>query len=257
MGRRRREHEDMRSGHEDAVALEGVVRTYGEAEAEVIALAGVSAAFPKASFTAIMGPSGSGKTTLLQCAAGLASPTRGTVRLGGTDISSLGERSLAPLRRERMGFVFQAFNLLPALTGRENVMLPLRLAGRRIDRRWLDAIIRRTGMTDHIDRFPHQLSGGQQQRVAICRALMARPEVVFADEPTGALDSTTGEEILDLLRRSVDELDRTVVMVTHEPTAAAYADRVLFLRDGRVVASQDDPTVTTITARLTEASGAR
>lgn len=247
----------MRSGHENAVSLEGVVRTYGEAEAEVTALAGVSVAFPKASFTAIMGPSGSGKTTLLQCAAGLASPTRGRVRLGGTDISSLGERSLAPLRRERMGFVFQAFNLLPALTGRENVMLPLRLAGRRIDRRWLDTIIRRTGMTDHIDRFPHQLSGGQQQRVAICRALMARPEVVFADEPTGALDSTTGEEILDLLRRSVDELDRTVVMVTHEPTAAAYADRVLFLRDGRIVASQDDPTVTTITSRLAEPNGAR
>ncbi|MYR32957.1 ATP-binding cassette domain-containing protein [Nocardiopsis alba] len=243
--------------HRPVVRLEQVWKTYGEEEAEVTALAGVSVAFPASSFTAIMGPSGSGKTTLLQCAAGLADPTRGRVVLGDTDIAGMRERELALIRRERMGFVFQAFNLLPALTGRENVMLPLRLAGRRVDRRWLETIIRRTGMIDHIDRFPHQLSGGQQQRIAICRALMARPEVVFADEPTGALDSATGEEILDLLRSSVDELGQTVVMVTHEPIAAAHADQVLFLRDGQIVGSLRRPTIATITHRLAELSGAR
>ncbi len=254
---RRELREPAGERHGPVVRLEQVWKTYGAGESEVRALAGVSVDFPAASFTAIMGPSGSGKTTLLQCAAGLAEPTRGRVVLGDTDIGGMRERELALIRRERMGFVFQSFNLLPALSGRENVVLPLRLAGRKADARWLDTIIRRTGMSDHIDRFPHQLSGGQQQRVAICRALMARPEVVFADEPTGALDSATGEEILGLLRRTVDELEQTVVMVTHEPTAAAHADQVLFLRDGAIVGSLRLPTVATITHRLAELSGAR
>lgn len=233
-----------------AVRLESLWKVYGTGQAEVVALRDVTVVFPASSFTAVMGPSGSGKTTLLQCAAGLAEPTRGSVRLGGTDIAGLQEKELALVRRQRMGFVFQSFNLLPALTGRENTVLPLQLAGRGVDRDWLELILERTGMREHIDRYPHELSGGQQQRVAICRALLARPEVIFADEPTGALDSRTGEEILALLRASVDELDQTVVMVTHEPAAAACADRVLFLRDGRIAGTLEQPTAASLRTHL-------
>ncbi|GAA1454783.1 ABC transporter ATP-binding protein [Nocardiopsis tropica] len=234
-----------------AVRVEGLWKVYGQETVEVTALRDVTVDLPARSFTAIMGPSGSGKTTLLQCAAGLAEPTRGSVTLKDTDIAGMPERRLALIRRERMGFVFQGFNLLPALTGRENVVLPLLLARRRVDAQWLEALLGRTGMSEHIDRYPHQLSGGQQQRVALCRALMARPEVVFADEPTGALDSRTGEEILALLRSAVDELEQTVVMVTHEPLAASFADQVLFLRDGRIVGTVNRPTVASITEYLT------
>lgn len=237
--------------------LEALWKVYGAGSTEVAALRDVTVGFSASSFTAIMGPSGSGKTTLLQCAAGLAEPTQGTVVLGDTDIAGMGERELALVRRKRMGFVFQAFNLLPALTGRENAVLPLGLAGRKVDKRWLESIIDRTGMRGHIDRYPHELSGGQQQRVAICRALLARPEVIFADEPTGALDSSTGEGILALLRASVDEFGQTVIMVTHEPTAAAYADRVLFLRDGRIVGTMEQPTVASITGHLARLDPAR
>ena len=240
-----------------AVRVSGLSKSYGQGSAEVAALRDVTVDLPAASFTAIMGPSGSGKTTLLQCAAGLAEPTKGSVTLGETDIAGLDERRLAPLRRERMGFVFQGFNLLPALTGRENVVLPLQLAGRAVDTGWLEAILERTGMREHIDRHPHQLSGGQQQRVALCRALMARPEVIFADEPTGALDTRTGQEILSLLRSAVDDLDQTVVMVTHEPTAAVHAEQVLFLRDGRIQGSVVRPTVASITEFLARSESTR
>ncbi len=240
-----------------AVRVEGLWKVYGQESVEVTALRDVTVDLPAGSFTAIMGPSGSGKTTLLQCAAGLAEPTRGSVMLKDTDIAGMAERQLALIRRERMGFVFQGFNLLPALTGRENVVLPLLLARRPVDAQWLEAILRRTGMSEHIDRYPHQLSGGQQQRVALCRALMARPEVIFADEPTGALDTRTGEEILALLRSAVDELEQTVVMVTHEPTAASYADQVLFLRDGQIVGRMNQPTVALITEYLTRSERTR
>lgn len=233
------------------VRLESLWKVYGADPAEVVALREVAVDFEAATFTAIMGPSGSGKTTLLQCAAGLAAPTRGTVTFGGTDIAGMPERRLALVRRERMGFVFQAFNLLPSLTGRENIVLPLQLSGRVVDQGWLETLLERAGIGAHVDRFPHELSGGQQQRVALCRALVTRPEAVFADEPTGALDSRTGEEVLGLLRAAVDELEQTVVMVTHEPAAAAWADRVLFLRDGRIVGTLERPTVATITERLT------
>ncbi|WP_435111013.1 ABC transporter ATP-binding protein [Nocardiopsis synnemataformans] len=233
-----------------AVRLEALWKVYGADPAEVVALRDVTVGFGAAEFTAIMGPSGSGKTTLLQCAAGLVSPTRGTVSFGGTDIAGMRERDLAVLRRRRMGFVFQSFNLLPSLTGRENVVLPLQLAGRAVDAAWVDGVLDRTGVRAHADRFPHELSGGQQQRVAICRALVTRPEVVFADEPTGALDSRTGEAVLGVLRGAVDELGQTVVMVTHEPTAAAHADRVLFLHDGRIAGTLERPTVESITERL-------
>lgn len=236
-----------------AVRLTGVWKVYGKDPAEVVALRDVTMAFPTSSFTAIMGPSGSGKTTLLQCSAGLAAPTRGTITFGGTDLTGMRERDLAVLRRSRMGFVFQSFNLLPALTGRENVVLPLQFAGRPVDRGRLTELLTRTGMGDHVDRFPHELSGGQQQRVAICRALLPRPEVVFADEPTGALDSRTGEGVLDVLRVAVDELAQTVVMVTHEPAVAARADRVLFLRDGQWIGSLERPTIAEITDRLAPA----
>lgn len=232
------------------VRLESLWKVYGTEPVDVVALRDVSVGFEAATFTAIMGPSGSGKSTLLQCAAGLSVPTRGTVTFGGTDIAGMPERRLALVRRERMGFVFQSFNLLPALTGRENIVLPLQLSGRMVDEAWLETLLDRMGITEQVDRRPHELSGGQQQRVALCRALVARPEVVFADEPTGALDGRTGAQILSLLRAVVDELGQTVVMVTHEPFAAARADRALFLRDGRVVGTLERPTIATITERL-------
>jgi putative ABC transport system ATP-binding protein len=219
-----------------AVSLEGVRKVYGRGEGAVVALDGVSLDFARGSFTAIMGPSGSGKSTFLHVAAGLDRPTEGTVRLGGHDLAGLSEKRLTVLRRARVGFVFQAFNLMPALTVEQNITLPLRLDGRRPDRAWTREVVERVGLSNRLKHRPAQLSGGQQQRVAIARALVTRPEVLFADEPTGALDTHTGAEILALLREIVDADGQTVVMVTHDPVAAEYADRSVHFADGRVVA---------------------
>ncbi|MGK5680648.1 ABC transporter ATP-binding protein [Actinoplanes sp. URMC 104] len=218
-----------------AVRVEGLTRTYASDGQPVTALAGVDAAFARGTFTAVMGPSGSGKSTLLQTAAGLDRPSSGKVWVGDVELSELSETRLTELRRDRIGFVFQAFNLIGALTVEENILLPSRLSGERPDRQWLAAVVERVGLTDRLRRRPAQLSGGQQQRVAIARALAVRPEVVFADEPTGALDTETAAEVLGLLRSTVDEFGQTVVMVTHDPVAASYADRVLVLADGRIV----------------------
>ncbi|MFH9762635.1 ABC transporter ATP-binding protein [Streptomyces anulatus] len=215
-----------------AVELRGVRRQYGRGAGAVHALAGVDLALPRGTFTAIMGPSGSGKSTFLQCAAGLDRPSAGSVRLGGTEITGMNENELTELRRSRLGFVFQAFNLLPSLTVEQNVLLPLRLDGRRQDRRRAAAVLAQVGLADKARRRPGELSGGQQQRVAVARALVTGPDVVFADEPTGALDTGTAAEVLGLLRHAVDTAGATVVMVTHDPAAAAWADRVLFLADG-------------------------
>ncbi|MBQ1112672.1 ABC transporter ATP-binding protein [Streptomyces sp. C3-3] len=215
-----------------AVELRGVRRQYGRGAGAVHALAGVDLALPRGTFTAIMGPSGSGKSTFLQCAAGLDRPSAGSVRLGGTEITGMNENELTELRRSRLGFVFQAFNLLPSLTVEQNVLLPLRLDGKRQDRRRAAAVLAQVGLADKARRRPGELSGGQQQRVAVARALVTGPDVVFADEPTGALDTGTAAEVLGLLRHAVDTAGATVVMVTHDPAAAAWADRVLFLADG-------------------------
>ncbi|MFE5619686.1 ABC transporter ATP-binding protein [Streptomyces sp. NPDC056470] len=217
-----------------AVELTGVRRQYGRGAGAVHALRGIDLALPRGSFTAVMGPSGSGKSTFLQCAAGLDRPTAGSVRLGGTEIGGMSENRLTELRRSRLGFVFQAFNLLPSLTVEQNVLLPMRLAGQRPDRRRAAEVLTQVGLGDKAARRPSELSGGQQQRVALARALVTRPDVVFADEPTGALDTTTAAEVLTLLRGAVDSLNATVVMVTHDPVAAGYADRVLFLADGAI-----------------------
>lgn len=217
------------------VALREVRQLYRRGQTAVRALDGVSAEFTRHSFTAVMGPSGSGKSTLLHCAAGLERPTSGSVRLAGQDLGRLSEKQLTRLRRSSVGFVFQAFNLVPALTVRENVLLPLRLAHVRWDSEWPDEIIRRVGLADRMRHRPAELSGGQEQRVAIARALVARPEVIFCDEPTGALDSSTAADVLGLLREAVDTGHQTAVMVTHDPVAASYADRVLFLADGTIV----------------------
>ncbi|MFF3951929.1 ABC transporter ATP-binding protein [Streptomyces sp. NPDC001890] len=222
-----------------AVELRGVRRQYGRGGSAVHALRGIDLALPRATFTAVMGPSGSGKSTFLQCAAGLDRPTEGSVRLGGTEITGMSENRLTELRRTRLGFVFQSFNLLPSLTVEQNVVLPMRLAGQRTgsarSRREATEMLDRVGLGDKGRRRPSELSGGQQQRVAVARALVTRPDVIFADEPTGALDTTTAAEILALLRNAVDGLGATVVMVTHDPTAASYADQVLFLADGAIV----------------------
>jgi putative ABC transport system ATP-binding protein len=220
---------------ETAVALQGVRKVYGRGERAVVALDGVDLAFARGSFTAVMGPSGSGKSTFLNVAAGLDRPSAGAVLLGGLDLSGLSEKRLTVLRRERVGFVFQAFNLMPALTVAQNIGLPLRLAGRRPDRAWMREVVERVGLEKRLRHRPAQLSGGQQQRVAIARALVTRPEVLFADEPTGALDTHTSAEILALLREIVDADGQTVVMVTHDPVAAEYADRSVHFEDGRVV----------------------
>ncbi|MEU6789680.1 ABC transporter ATP-binding protein [Nonomuraea angiospora] len=234
-----------------AVRLENVTRSFGRGKSAVAALRGVSVELPEGSFTAIMGPSGSGKSTLLQCAAGLDRPTSGRVLLGETDLAGLSESRLTKLRRDRIGFVFQSFNLIPALTARQNITLPLRLAGRRVDRAWLDELIERTGLSGRVGHRPAEMSGGQQQRVAIARALVTKPDVVFGDEPTGALDISTGQEVLRLLREVVDGLGQTLVMVTHDPVAASYADRVLFLADGSIVEGMDRPTADAVASRLT------
>jgi putative ABC transport system ATP-binding protein len=223
---------------------------YGTGDARVVALDGVTVEFPRQRFTAIMGPSGSGKSTLMHCLAGLDRPTSGTVRIGGTDTSGLSDARLTALRRDKVGFVFQAFNLLPTLTAWENIVLPLDIAGKRPDQAFADTIIDGIGLRHRLGHRPSQLSGGQQQRVACARALITKPEVVFADEPTGALDSRSSADVLGFLRRSVDELQQTVVMVTHEPTAAAYADHVLFFADGRVVDELVGPTAERVLDRM-------
>ena len=210
-------------------------RTYGEGETAVHALAGVTLDFPAGQYTAIMGPSGSGKSTLMHLLAGLDRPTSGTVEIEGQDISRLDDAGLTHLRRDRLGFVFQAFNLVPVLTAFENITLPLTLAGRKPDQAWLDELIETVGLRDRLTHRPSELSGGQQQRVAVARALVHRPAVLFADEPTGNLDSHSSEEVLGLLRRAVDEFGQTVIMVTHEPVAAAVASRLVVLDDGKVV----------------------
>src|SRR6185437_5440714 len=225
-----------------AVALRDVRKVYGRGEGAVVALNGVSAALFPGSFTAIMGPSGSGKSTFLNMTAGLDRPTSGSVAFGDTDLEHLSERRLTILRRERIGFVFQAFNLLPTLTVAQNMALPLRLDGRRPRRSSVREIAARVGLDHRLGDRPAQLSGGQQQRVAIARALITRPQVVFADEPTGALDTQTGREVLGLLREVVDEDRHTVVIVTHDPVAAAYADRVMLLADGHVAGTLEAPT---------------
>ncbi|MFK0116417.1 ABC transporter ATP-binding protein [Streptomyces sp. NPDC090994] len=235
----------------DAIDVRDVSRRYGTGDGGVRALDGVSLAFRAGTFTAVMGPSGSGKSTLLQCAAGLDRPTSGSVRLGGTELTGLSERRLTLLRRERIGFVFQAFNLLPSLTAEQNVALPLRLAGRRPKRSEVREVLRRVGLADRARHRPSELSGGQQQRIALARALITRPEVLFADEPTGALDSTTGRQVLALLREMVDADGGTLVMVTHDPVAAAYADRVVFLVDGRVHGELPGSSAGEIAARMT------
>jgi putative ABC transport system ATP-binding protein len=210
-------------------------RTYGQGEAEVRALDGVSVEFPAGELTAIMGPSGSGKSTLMHLLAGLDRPTRGTVVIDGVELGSLGDDALTELRRDKIGFVFQAFNLLPVLTAEENIVLPLSIAGRKPDRPWFDQLVDAVGLRDRLTHRPAELSGGQQQRVAVARALASKPAVIFADEPTGNLDSHATGEVLELLRRSVDDLGQTVILVTHDPDAAAYADRIVELADGRVV----------------------
>ena len=219
----------------DVVSASGVSRRYGEGDTAVTALNDVSVEIERGKLTAVMGPSGSGKSTLMHILAGLDQPTEGSVLIDGTDITQLGDDALTRLRRDKIGFVFQFFNLLPMLTARENILLPMSIAGREPDPQWLDTVIDETGLRDRLTHRPAELSGGQQQRVAIARALLSRPAVLFADEPTGNLDSTASDEILQLLRRSVDSVGQTVVMVTHDPIAAAIADRILFLSDGRIV----------------------
>jgi putative ABC transport system ATP-binding protein len=238
-----------------AVALREVRKVHGEGEGSVVALDGISIELSRGSFTAIMGPSGSGKSTFLHVAAGLDRPTAGTVALGGTDLAKLSERRLTILRRERIGFVFQAFNLLPSLTVTQNIALPLRLDGRRPRRAEVRDVAARVGLDGRLRHRPSQLSGGQQQRVAIARALVTRPEVVFADEPTGALDTQTGRGVLALLREVVDGDGHTVVMVTHDPQAAAYADRVVLLADGRLAGSLDAPSADEVAEHLAHLGG--
>ncbi|MFE7236488.1 ABC transporter ATP-binding protein [Streptomyces sp. NPDC057596] len=233
-----------------AVRLDAVSKVYGRGESAVHALRGLDLAIPRGSFTAVMGPSGSGKSTFLHCAAGLDRPSGGTVSLGGQELTALDETALTRMRRDRVGFVFQAYNLMPSLTVEQNITLPLRLAGRRADPDWLARITDQVGLTGRGGRRPAELSGGQQQRVALARALVTRPEVVFGDEPTGALDTMTAKEVLRLLRRTVDDLGQTVVMVTHDPMAASYADAVLFLADGRIVDRMAAPTPERVADRM-------
>jgi putative ABC transport system ATP-binding protein len=225
-----------------AARATNLTKTYGSGDATVLALDGVDVALEAEQFTAIMGPSGSGKSTLLHCLAGLDRPAAGEVYLGATEISTLSDRQLTLLRRDKIGFIFQAFNLLPMLTAAENIVLPMRIAGRKPDEFWLKSIIGTVGLGERLGHRPSELSGGQQQRVAAARALAGRPEIVFADEPTGALDSHSGAELLGFLQHAVRELGQTVVMVTHDPVAASYADRVVFLADGHVVDEMADPT---------------
>lgn len=234
-----------------AIRLDAISKTYGRGRNAVTALDQVSIDFPERSFTAVMGPSGSGKSTLIQCAAGLDKPSKGAVWLGDIELSKLKEPALTKTRRAEIGFVFQAFNLLPSLDAERNITLPLRLAGEHVDKPWFDNVVAGIGIDQLLERYPAELSGGQQQRVAIARALISHPRVVFADEPTGALDTKTSRQILELLRATVDRYGQTIIMVTHDPTAASFADRVLFLADGRIVDELWSPTATAISQRMT------
>jgi putative ABC transport system ATP-binding protein len=238
-----------------AARTEDAVKVYGRADTTVRALDGVTVAFAKGRFTAIMGPSGSGKSTLMHCLAGLDQLTTGKVYIGDTELGLLGDRNLTTLRRDRLGFVFQAYNLVPTLTARENLTLPLALAGRDPDEGWLNSIVATLGLGDRLDHRPGELSGGQQQRVAVGRALVTRPELILADEPTGNLDSRAGSEMLSLLRSSVDDLQQTVVMVTHDPVGAGYADRVVFLADGRIVDEMHTPSAAGVLDRIKDLGG--
>ncbi|GAA2582883.1 ABC transporter ATP-binding protein [Actinomadura fulvescens] len=233
----------------------GLTKVYGSGDTAVRALDGVSVELPSGRFTAIMGPSGAGKSTLMHCVAGLDSATSGQVFVGDEELGALSDRRLTRLRRERIGFVFQAFNLIPTLTARENIVLPMTLAGTRPDEEWLASITSVLGLGDRLRHRPSELSGGQQQRVALARALATRPQIVFADEPTGNLDSRSGAEVLGLLREAVDDLRQTVAMVTHDPVAAAYADAVIFLADGQVVDIMTDPTAARVLDRMGELGG--
>jgi putative ABC transport system ATP-binding protein len=234
------------------VTATDVTRRYGEGATAVEALRGVSLEVEPGALVAVMGPSGSGKSTLMHILAGLDQPTSGTTTIGGAEISRLGDNELTKLRREHIGFVFQFFNLLPMLTAEENVLLPLTIAGEKPDRAWIEELLKTTGLDDRRDHRPAELSGGQQQRVAIARALVSRPTVVFADEPTGNLDSKTSEEILELLRHAVDERQQTIVMVTHDPRAASMADRILFLADGLVVGDRGRASAAEVLAAMNE-----
>ena len=233
----------------------GASKVYGHGDTAVTALDDVTVDFERGRFTAIMGPSGSGKSTLMHCLAGLDDLTRGKVYVGDVDLTTLDERRLTTLRRDKIGFVFQAFNLIPTLSALENITLPAALAGREPDRAWLDTVIATVGLADRLTHRPSELSGGQQQRVAVARALAGRPGIVFADEPTGNLDSRAGAEILSFARRAVDDLGQTIVMVTHDPGAAAYADRVVFLADGRIVDELADPTADRVLDRMKSLEG--
>ena len=229
-----------------AARAANVSKSYGDGDAAVHALDDVSVGLAAGEFTAIMGPSGSGKSTLLHVLAGLDRPTSGEIYVGDTEITKLKDKALTLLRRDQIGFIFQSFNLLPTLTAAENIVLPIRIAGRKPDAFWVQSIVETVGLTERLSHRPSQLSGGQQQRVAAARALASRPQIVFADEPTGALDSRSGAELLGFLRNAVKELGQTVVMVTHDPVAASYADRVLFLADGKIVDEMTDPTADSV-----------
>lgn len=231
------------------------VKVYGKDETSVRALDGISVRFPEGLFTAIMGPSGSGKSTLMHCTAGLDTLTSGRVLIGDVDLSTLDDRALTALRRDQIGFVFQTFNLVPTLTAIENITLPMDLAGRRPEQAWLDSVIDTLGIRDRLKHKPNELSGGQQQRVAVGRALASRPQIIFGDEPTGNLDSHASAEVLGMLRDAVQHLAQTVVIVTHDPVAASYADRVLFLADGRIVDDLPGPTTETIIDHMKRLGG--
>jgi putative ABC transport system ATP-binding protein len=230
-------------------------KVYGSGDTQVAALDGVTVEFHPGQFTAIMGPSGSGKSTLMHCLAALDEATSGEVYIGDADLTKLGDKELTKIRRDRIGFVFQAFNLVPTLTAIENITLPMDIAGRKPNKEWLDTVISTVGLADRLDHKPSQLSGGQQQRVACARALASRPDIVFADEPTGNLDSVSGAEVLGFLQRSVKEFGQTVVMVTHDPNAAGYADRVLFLADGHIVDEMAEPTSERVLDRMKSFDG--
>jgi putative ABC transport system ATP-binding protein len=239
-----------------AARIEDGVKTYGAGDAEIRALDGVTRAFPAGRFTAIMGPSGSGKSTLMHCMAGLDRLTSGTTWIGGVELSALGEKDVTAVRRDKIGFIFQAFNLLPTLTALENIRLPLDIAGRSADQEWLDQVVTSLELADRLRHRPGELSGGQQQRVAAARAFASHPAIVFADEPTGQLDSHSSAELLSFMRRAVDEFSQTIVMVTHDPNAASYADEVVFLSDGKVVDELAAPSPTSILDRMKTLSAA-
>jgi putative ABC transport system ATP-binding protein len=247
-----RQHHHEAPPRDDSIAARAIdtEKIYGRGEAEVRALDGVSVEFGRGHFTAIMGPSGSGKSTLMHCLAGLDTLTSGSVWIGDTELGSLNDKRLTQLRRDRVGFIFQAFNLLPMLNAGENITLPMKLAGRKPDREWFDTVVATVGLGNRLKHRPSELSGGQQQRVAVARALASRPEIIFADEPTGNLDSRAGAEVLAFMRQAVREFGQTIVMVTHDPVAASYADRAVFLADGRIVDDLVDPTAVSVLDRM-------